>query len=222
MNAEKRPSKKAQGWAEIWRSDDAKLQKAVSRVYAHRNLTDDQYVGVNVTRGKEWSVFSEFEKIISLELTPGELKAAPRAVRRVFKDIGVKSSDRVSLQLTLPPVGSYFKVTIIPDEITDDRIGITLSSIPKEGEVIAPAYQSMHSSLNIEPPIVKPIPFFPTAFDKPMVAETRAYNARLAYKSIAGNVDGNDMFARSHPHMIEIMTAVGNWAADLLGTRRKP
>ncbi len=221
MNAEKRPSKKGQGWAEIWQSDNAKLQRAASRVNAYRDLAQDQYVGVNVAQGEEWPAFEDFETIISLELTPRELKSAPRAVRRVFRDIGVKKSDRVSLQLTLPPVGSSFKVTIIPHEITDDRIGITLSSIAKEGEVIAPVYQSMHSSLNTEPSIVKPIPFFPSSGDKPTVAETRAHNARLAYKSIAGNVDGNDLFARSHPHMIEIMTAAGNWAADLLESRKQ-
>ncbi len=224
MTIETGSNTQERGWVEILRLDDEKLKAAIGRVNAYRNLLADQYQGVTVTQGEEWCEFKDFERVIGLRARPEELKTAPTKLRKVFKDIGLDDSDPVSLRLTLPPSGSSFKLRIEPDEITDDKIGITLSSNHSGGELIAPAYNGYRLT---EPMGVKEIPFFSPDDTEHMFTGRLADKVKDAYMAIgiySGHTPhGWDVYVRTNPRRVnKIMTSAGNWVPKLLDRRRKP
>lgn len=119
----------------------------------------------------------------------------------------------MAIEIDLPPGGMSFRFTIRPEEVTDDRLGITLSSRVKDGEIIAPVYEEGWQN----PSVVRAF-----KFDEYPAVNGKAITVQHTYRGITGNVDGNNVSARNHPHMIEIMTAAANWSTALVAARRKP
>lgn len=218
-----RSSRKGLSWVETWKAGDSELQTAVRQICAYRNINEADYEGVTVTEGQEFFFHrTEIPEIISFDLTPAEIRSSPKAIRGVLKDIGVSSTDKVSLQLGIPSADIGFLLTIRPYSITDKRIGITLSTVTKDGAVIAPAFYDRSRWDEIIPD-VKTLPFFPFSGENyiKQTRSVRAYNAWFAYRGISGNVDGSGG-TRSHPYLVEIMTSAAEWATPLLALRKKP
>lgn len=130
-------------------------------------------------------------------------------VKRIFSDLKLKEIDKASIQLTLPEDRNYFELAVMPDP-EPGRAGIRISSTPKQGEILV--YDRTRSD-------VETIPLFEAT---PKPTDTDLNNLLFAYRGISGNVDGNEIFVRTHPCIRRTMTAASRWIKKMIKERRKP
>lgn len=228
-SSERLGAEQQQGWMDVWQANERRWNRAMNRFWTlTQNLREYSYQGIRLFTipGEELLSNNKSETAVSargiaLELTPEELDSAPPAIKRIMQDIGVQSTDKVFLELANLPRRSEFTITIRPDEITDDRVGIILSTIKNRGAVIAPAYDKIEGD---KPSTIESFPFASTSFyiDQKKVQGDKAKNIRFAYAGIAGGHSNDWRFFNFHPDMIEIMTSTANWLPSLIAARRKP
>lgn len=217
MSIERGPNKTELGWIDILQANDERIKAAARQVCSFRGITEKEY---EVTIGARWADSYGTHKTISFNPTQEELREAPEAIKKVLKDIGVGSLNQVSLELGIPmwnrPVFySSFLLTIRPEEITDDRIGITLSPEPGKVELIG---LKRNGEL-----LVKESMFFGEfgLYSRFRIKGKRASNVEKFYKDIIGDPHPGGKLDH-HPYMVEILTSAADWVTALLESRKKP
>lgn len=229
MTTEARPNERLgaeqqQGWMGVWQANEKRWNAAMNRLWDLTQLRADHYDGIRsfIIPGEEVLSKSEIAvpaRGIALKLTPKELGSAPPAIKRIMQDIGVKTTDKVSLELASFPKRSELAITIRPDEITDSKVGIILSTMKNRGAIIAPAYGKLG-----ELPTIESFPFISASFyaNQEKKQGGKAGNISLAYMRIVGGHSNDWRPSNFHPDMIEIMTSAANWLPLLIAARKKP
>lgn len=212
---ERRPSKKGQSWGEILQGDLGRLQRAFTQVSELTDIDKGNLLGVHVTKDPDGG------RSVALDVNRAELRTAPRAIRRMLRDLGIEREEYINVQVDIPPIVDYFQFTVQPLEVTEEKFGLILSTKPGEGAVIAPVY-TIRAVAGVE---IKPNHFGSDLYDFESVGFTRdrARNVFRVYRTMARNIVGNvfnKFSSGNNPYMIEIMTSAASWVTSLVATRR--
>jgi len=212
-----RVSSSLKGWGEIWGDSDQQVKRAIRRVKTFTGLNPDTFDGLTFsTRSVTHIVLPTEHKVVELEPSPEELIRAPRAIRRVFRDLGLQPENGVTLEYASWPWG--FDFTVKPKEVTEDRVGIRLSTTPCRAAIIAP----LESSYPWEVGKVI-LDTFSHGISDNRFLSLRGERARAlidAYGYIFRSMGPNN--ERSwHPDIVKILSESSNWGRTLVLSRGK-
>ncbi len=149
----------------------------------------------------------------SVRLTPEELASAPKSIQMVMYDLGL-SEERNPLSLPLEPDITLevvlkgidlpldraygFSWTLMPNEITADRVGLTLSE--RGVEVHGPrerVFDGVHQYVHA------------------------LYGRGEAVYNIYSRQLSSSSYDSRHPFMVQILTDAANWTVDIVNNRKK-
>jgi hypothetical protein len=228
VEADVAASKAGVGWTEINRSGDSRVSTAVDQIRELRSVNPKDYLGVSKRFGPEDAKFYYSEtcpSIISLKPTYKEFTGAPEAVQRVFRDLGFKSVEEFSIEITIPTSGANFDFSIVPAEITDDRIGITLSTTKSNGGlfILNNHFYELTETKNAQQPAVEFFPFeqenqYPLIERAAGVNNTRVKFAYYTYAHL--NKERSYIGKPANPYMIKIVEALAQWGTTIITERK--
>lgn len=216
MISERRPGS-LRGWSEVWNGSESKINSASRKVKRLVNSDPGKFENVSFSSGEEKFPGSNTHyKKVSVEPNQAELEAAPRALKRILKDLGIKPEDKVSIELYERSLG--FDFTVKPGEVTEDRLGMTLSTNPCRTAIFAP----IKSEYKWTDGKVVTDPFVHGIGDNPfyLFKGERTRMVKDSYEDIF-KFNGNDI--RSwNPNLVNMLTEAANWGAALVTSRKNP
>lgn len=205
------------GWREVWNTDEAKIKSAIRKVRRLTGLTPDGFEGVSFSTRKEtrYDWITDYS-VVGLEPSQAELESTPKPLRKMLVDLGIKPKDRVALEFSSSLF--EFDFTVKPEEITEDRVGITLSTTPFRAAVIAllKSHYSFEDGKVVANSFSLGVKGHPYCFLK----GARVSEITDSYGYIYRNIQSNDPKSW-HPDMVEILSRAANWGTTLVASRRK-
>lgn len=116
-------------WIEAHENLYGRVREAAKHLHDFRELKPEDFDGIETEKP-----YGGDNLMISLNLTNEELTEAPQSIRMLMNDLGIADSDNVALVVELGGVSRdiewhhAFSFTIKPEEVNEERIGITLPS----------------------------------------------------------------------------------------------
>jgi len=191
------------GWVDTWEQQENELLRAAEDV---KEFFNDPGLVVS-----QHCLEDFFFRPRTVDVRPACFQAAPSAIQRVFLDLGISERDAFSLEFGLPLKGTGFNFSITPEEVTDKRFGIKLSTIKvdpfgkEQGQVITPKGKM---ELNIAE-----------------YAGRRDGDKKLArigstYNRISREYEVEDKKMITHPFKLKIMVGAAQWGKNIMESRR--
>ncbi|OGH11395.1 MAG: hypothetical protein A3B38_01035 [Candidatus Levybacteria bacterium RIFCSPLOWO2_01_FULL_36_13] len=209
---------RTKSWGEVWAYEGIREGQAKTKALALINLNPDEYDGVAREEKPGKGIRGKVE--ISVVLGPKEIDSAPVAMRRIFNDLGITSGDNVTVGIDTPAFkGSSFRFLVRPENITDETLGLELGFDPRNSFIVAPLTKPDGTRFVGEYRLGwhKEI----TMIEAGTHPAEKGQVAKRIYAGISGQVDGNEMYGRYHPYLIEIMETAANWMTELINARKK-
>jgi hypothetical protein len=189
------------GWIAEVENLPQRLTEAGKKLHSFRNVTGSEFdPQVNVDRNDFFDTL-----LILFSPTPEELEKAPQAIKMVLEDLGLSQQEEIKVKIILNEVAQdpkwhhNFNLTLGPNEVTADKIGISLSSLGGIS-VFGPTtkrFDGIHQYVN-------------------------AFYGRGAHVNEIYVGLGSVFTGWPHPFMAEILSSGADWITDILNNRRKP
>jgi hypothetical protein len=182
------------GWIEAVQGVETNIERAIEYVYSLRDIYPEAY---DITTD-HIELQNQKYSTISIALKAAEIQTAPEAIHRLFQDIGVTTQDKVLVELNIPEEPTHFIVSYIPEQITDSKVGIVLSTQHDTGSVRVLSRKSPRERSVIQP-----------------VVETY----RGLSRNVMRNEKGESQLSGHHPFLENILVSSADWIGHLLHGR---
>ena len=180
-----------------------------------RDLRVEEYQGIS--HSDRWLQGLGVQRYV-LDLNLEDYLLAPQVVRDLMiYDLGIQPDMCSSLDLNVHHYERAFSFSLKPNlrDITDDMIGILLTSNNTVGGIWAPVYDYSHD--------VKPIITLAT-FDRWHILKGRANDAFWKYRNLLAQIyempHPFDMPPANHTPIPVLMENIANWATALVEKRK--